>query len=275
MAETINHAAAEGNTPHATSSGIAYEVSGAALESAETVIFWAHGWGQDRRAFQALSASFGRAANVLMDFPGFGAAAPPPEAWDSVAYAEDAAQLVAALRRPGRRVLWVGHSFGGRIGVALAAARPELIDGLGLIAAAGLPRKLSTWERLRRKGRQVMFKTMKQAWTLLGRDVEALKNRYGSADYRNAGAMRPTFLRVINEDLTELARQLQTPTVLVYGADDGETPPEVGRRYAELIPEAELHVFEGQDHYSVLGAGRHLTAKRLLAFLERIDKGTA
>ena len=271
MAETADQTAVEQDG----ASGIAYEVTGAALESADTVIFWAHGWGQDRRAFQAMAGSFSRAANVLMDFPGFGAAAAPAEAWDSVDYAKDAAQLVSALRRPEQRVIWVGHSFGGRVGVALAAARPELITGLGLIAAAGLPRQLSAWERLRRKGRQLMFKGMKQMWTLLGRDVEALKNRYGSADYRNAGALRPTFLRVINEDLTGLARQVSAPALLVYGAEDSETPPEIGRRYAELIPNAELHVFEGQDHYSVLGAGRHLTAKRLLAFLERIDGGAA
>ena len=48
-------------------------------EAAERQIIWAHGWGQDHRAFEQLAESWAAGAfNILIDFPGFGAS-PRPE----------------------------------------------------------------------------------------------------------------------------------------------------------------------------------------------------
>jgi pimeloyl-ACP methyl ester carboxylesterase len=78
--------------------------------------------------------------------------------------------------------------------------------------------------------------------------------------------MRSIFLKVIAEDLSDAARKIQCPVGLVYGADDKETPPELGERLAQLINRAELSVLPGHNHYSLLDSGRHLVLKRLTSF---------
>ena len=47
--------------------------------------------------------------------------------------------------------------------------------------------------------------------------------------------MRQIFVRIVNEDLTESARTIACPTLLLWGTDDRETPPWLARRYWELI----------------------------------------
>ena len=52
--------------------------------------------------------------------------------------------------------------------------------------------------------------------------------------------------------------------------NDRETPPDIGERLQRLIPNAQLHVLRGFDHWSVLTEGQHQLAHRLSEFLERL-----
>jgi pimeloyl-ACP methyl ester carboxylesterase len=249
---------------------ISYEVRGLPEEQASRLIVWGHGWGQDWRAMAGLAESLPRfAAHMLVDFPGFGRSAAPAEAWGTEDYADAVARLIAAHRH-GKKVIWVGHSFGGRVGLQLAARHGELVDGLFLIAAAGLPRRRGLVERLSYWGRVRAYKAAMRLAPILRIDQDRLRERFGSADYRAAGEMRAILVKVVNEDLTEVARRVRCPTLLLYGAEDTETPPEIGQRLSRLLPGAELSVLAGQDHYSILDQGRHLVLKRLTSFVEKV-----
>jgi len=85
---------------------------------------------------------------------------------------------------------------------------------------------------------------------------ERLRQRWGSADYRNAGIMRPTLVRVLQDDLTASASRIIAPVRLIYGADDVETPLSVARKFESLIPQSELTILPGYGHLDVLTAGR-------------------
>jgi pimeloyl-ACP methyl ester carboxylesterase len=248
---------------------LAYEVAGSSLDDASAILVWAHGWGQSGDAFRALAPAFPGMANILLDFPGFGRSPPPPNSWGTAEYADRCASLVGNVRA-GRKVIWVGHSFGGRVGLQLAARHPELVDGLCLIAAAGLRRQRSALAAIRMKMRIAFFKVTKKIVLAAGGDVEALKLKYGSADYRNAGPMREVFVRVVNEDLSTVAPLVRCPCLLIYGGRDTETPPEFGERFARLIPSSELNLMANQDHYSLLASGRHLTLKKLTDFVGKL-----
>jgi pimeloyl-ACP methyl ester carboxylesterase len=99
--------------------------------------------------------------------------------------------------------------------------------------------------------------------TLRTRLQERYNQRYASDDYLNAGPLRDTFVRVINEDLTDCARRVQAPTVLIWGDQDDDTPLWHGRRLEELIPDAGLIVFEGAGHFAYL--------ERLSDFVRIVD----
>jgi pimeloyl-ACP methyl ester carboxylesterase len=228
-----------------------------------------HGWGQSGDAFEPLAEilkPFG--ASTLIDFPGFGKSAAPAETWGTADYADAVAGWLREL--PAAQFIWIGHSFGCRVGIQLASRHPGLLTGMVLIAAAGLQRRRSLLERVRRKTRVMAFKLAKR-FTREGPQLDRLRQRFGSADYRNSGAMRPIFLRVVREDLSEEAKQVRCPTLLIYGTRDTETPPEIGERLRALIANSELALLEGFTHLSILTEGRHQVAIKLRRFLEQVQ----
>jgi pimeloyl-ACP methyl ester carboxylesterase len=97
-----------------------------------------------------------------------------------------------------------------------------------------------------------------------------LRARFGSADYRAAGPLRPILVKAVGEDLTAAAQAVQCPAVLVYGDGDRETPPEIGKRLARLMPQSRLVVLRGFDHWNVLTDGRHQIAHLLGEFMEQL-----
>ncbi len=232
-------------------------------------LVWGHGWGQSGAALAPLAETlkpFGYSS--LIDFPGFGKSPNPPDTWGTAEYADSVAEWLKALAQP--RIVWVGHSFGGRVGLQLAARHPELVAGMVLIASAGLQRQRSFGQRLRFTLRRTAFKTAKH-FVREGPQLDALRKKFGSSDYQSAGALRPVFVRVVSEDLTDVARAVRCPTLLIYGTADTETPPEIGARLKDLIPGSELAILDGFNHLSVLTDGRHQVALRVRKFLERIS----
>jgi len=253
-----------------TAAPFAFQEIGLPADSRTPRFVWAHGWGQSRRALAPLAEALsGQGTHLLLDFPGFGESPPPPCAWDTADYADASAALLAA-RPPAAKTIWVGHSFGCRVGLQIAARHPESVSGLFLIAGAGLPRQRGLAERVRLGARVRTFKALKRAAPVLGLDVETLRQRFGSKDYASAGEMRAVLARVVSEDLSDVARQVACPVHLVYGDHDTETPPEIGARLSRLIPRAELTILPRHDHHSVLAGGKHQVLKRLRDFVGTI-----
>ena len=81
---------------------------------------------------------------------------------------------------------------------------------------------------------------------------DALYRRIASEDYRNAGPLRPTFVKVVNEDLTELLPRVSAPTLLVWGTNDDAVPVAHARTMERAIPDAGLVLFEGAGHFAYL-----------------------
>lgn len=249
---------------------ISSKESGLGLTEAQNVLIWGHGWGQTNESFAPLASILDAyAKNILLDLPGFGKSDTPPKSWGTAEYA-DAIAAELARRLPDRPIVWVGHSFGGRVGIQLAARHPRLLRALILIASAGLPRKRSLLARVWLWTKVRLFKLGVLFASLVGVDPSVLRTRFGSADYRQAGAMRDVMLNVIREDLSQAATSIKCPVLLVYGATDQETPPEIGERLAKLIPNARLSVLPTHNHYSLLEGGRHLVATRMVNFLGQL-----
>ncbi|MBI2425651.1 MAG: alpha/beta hydrolase [Candidatus Hydrogenedentes bacterium] len=218
------------------------------LGSGGQVFVLLHGWGctlNHMRPLAKLLATFGQVHSLTL--PGFGGVPMPGEVWGSREYADYVHAYLKsnALERP----VMAGHSFGGRVCVQLAGNYPDAVGGLVLIASAGIPTTKTLRKRVRLK--YVRFLGKSAAWidffvrTRLKQRHEA---RFGSVDYRNAGLMRPVLVKVVNEDLSAVARTIQTPALLLWGEHDTETPCEMGRKYSELISGADLVILPGAGH---------------------------
>lgn len=230
------------------------------------VVVWGHGWGQDHRAFLSLVAGVEKnGRHIVLDFPGFGKSSEPPESWGTADYSDAVASWLR--RQDFGKIIWVGHSFGGRVGIQLAARHPDLVDGMFLIAAAGLKPKRPLYKRISMKGRVLTFKFLKN-FVPAALDNDRLMKKFGSSDYKNAGPLRKLFVRVVNEDLKDEAARITCPVKLVYGTLDTEARPEMGERLQKLIPNAELVLLPGEDHYTVLNGGHHQVASLLNRFIK-------
>jgi pimeloyl-ACP methyl ester carboxylesterase len=242
---------------------------GGAAEGGQTTtpaqIIWAHGWGQSGDAFAPLAQSFAPfATNYLLDFPGFGQNPPPAQAWGTKDYADDAAGWLKTL--PAAPRIWIGHSFGCRVGIQIAANYPYLFDKMVLIAAAGLKPKRTMFQRINHKAKVLTFKTLKHL-TPEGPKRDALRARFGSADYRTAGVLRESFVKIVNEDLKQEAKKVSCPTLIIVGTQDKDTPPELSQRLHSKIPNSTLQILDGFDHFTIMTAGRHQVASLIKGFM--------
>src|SRR5882672_10150292 len=199
-----------------------------AMAGREARLVWGPGWGQTHAALLPLAESMrASTSSALVDFPGFGESPLPPIPWGTAEYADAIAEWLAS-EAPARRI-WIAHSFGCRVGLQLAARHPQAVAGLFLVAAAGLPPQRSAMARSRLCVRRWAFRLMRSV-TPEGPARDRLRQHFGSADYRQAGALRPILVKTVGEDLSEAARTVRCPAVLVYGDRDHETPPEIGTR---------------------------------------------
>ena len=195
----------------------------------------------------------------------------PSATWGTAEYAGAVATWLKSLEL--FPIVWIGHSFGGRVGLQLAAQYPQLVKGMVLISSAGLPRRRTLFERTKLAVRRSAFRTV-QVLLPTGANLSRWRDRMGSPDYRSAGQMRPILSRVIREDLSEIARAVQCPTLLLYGENDRETPPEIGQRLQQLIPNHRAHLvtLKNFGHLDILTAGRHQVALHIRTFLESLPK---
>ena len=222
-----------------------------------------HGWGKSKETLRPLADLLSYNHQVgLVDLPGFGGEPAPQSAWGSAEYAQ---WLASRLDEP---VDLVGHSLGARIAIRIAHTHPEKVKRLILIGAAGLrPRSI------KRRLRLYYATTVRGAVRCLDKGLKMrleedwFRPRFGSADYRAAGLLRPTLVRVVNEDLSPLLPQIAHPTLLLWGTRDPETPPEMGRRMSQALPSSRLIWLDGKGHEPYEGVGAHLCTEMIDEFL--------
>lgn len=197
-----------------------------------------HGWGRSGADFSRVLEGLDALAIHL---PGHGPTPPPPAAWGSVEYAD---HLAEALVGTGPYLV-VGHSFGGRVAVRLAARHPELVSslvltGVPLVRASAPPRPAL---RVR------LLKRLRAVGVVPASVVERARRNAGSADYRAAqGVMRDVLVRLVNEDYREDLEALHLPVAMVWGELDDAAPVAGARLAAGLVAGARLEVVPAEGH---------------------------
>jgi pimeloyl-ACP methyl ester carboxylesterase len=210
-----------------------------------------HGWGGAIESFAPVLDDLYRSYTVAtFDLPGFGQSSLPPSAWGSADYARLTLRLMDRLQMD--RPHLIGHSFGGQVSIQLAATAPERVGKLVLVCSAGIRTRPALATRLKRMAAR-LGKWLAAHGGWIGERLRlAIYQRVQSQDYANAGPLRPTLVRVITEDLTPLLPLIQSPTLLVWGAQDHAVPLSAAQVMARLIPGTQLVVFENAGHFAYL-----------------------
>jgi len=215
---------------------------------------------------------------ILVDLPGFGLSPNPPEsgeAWGTEEYAEC---VVQHLRELGLlRCMLLGTSFGGRTGIRISVKHPQFLSALILLNSHGLRRSRTLTQRAKNFRIKVLRKTIATCDKVFGTSFYQswYIPRFASADYRNSRDLRRTLVKTVNEDLTIPARKIATPTFLLWGEEDTETPVEFCGRFKELIPGVtnggKVVVLPLAGHTFYMGSGAYTAAYHLEPWLRTIS----
>ena len=142
-----------------------------------------------------------------------------------------------------KKPILMGHSFGGRVAIRYSANNK--IEKLVLFGSPCI-----------RKQQPLSLKTkvLKKLKTLPGLDGigEKMKKYIGSRDYKAASPMmRQILVNTVNEDLSEYAKKIVEPTLLIWGDNDTEEPVEEARKLEKIMIDAGLVILPG-SHYAYL-----------------------
>ncbi|MDO4702074.1 MAG: alpha/beta hydrolase [Erysipelotrichaceae bacterium] len=221
---------------------IYYEVKGNKKQS----VILLHGWGQNTTMMQAIQEGLHPYFTVYnLDFPGFGKSDALQQAWSTIDYTDFLAKFIKALNI--QNPILIGHSFGCRIALRYASQYP--VYKMILTGAAGLKPKRGFDYYVK----VTTYKLLKQIFKLpfLTKYKESMQSKFGSTDYKNASPiLRETLVKVVNEDIKPLLKDIQAETLLVFGSHDQATPLWMGKVMEKTMPNATLIVFEQDDHYA-------------------------
>ncbi|PXY16516.1 alpha/beta fold hydrolase [Prauserella muralis] len=155
----------------------------------------------------------------------------------------------------------IGNSLGGRIGLEMAADRPERIarmvlmgsPGVGMTATEGL-KAVRAYEPSHDN-----MRTLLKSWFAVDPDLiteDLVRDRYEASvapgaheaytamfnDPRHAGGQ----LGITEEQV----RATTPPALLVHGREDRVIPAEISWTMVDLLPNADLHVFARCGHWT-------------------------
>lgn len=197
-----------------------------------------HGWGQSGDCFGLIGEYLSKEYRVtLVDFEGFGKSPKPAVPMSVCDYA---GQIIDLIKQNYMKdVVVIAHSFGGRVALEAAYKYPHFFSKLILTDIAGVKPK-------RGVGYYLKIYSYK-----LRKKLKLNTKNAGSSDYRNSDEiMRQTLVNVVNYDQTYQLSSIKLPTLLVWGALDGETPMYMAKTLNKKLLNSRLVVFEDCGHFA-------------------------
>lgn len=191
-------------------------------------------------------------------------------------HAEDAVAVIEALAKG--PVIMVGLSVGGLIAQRVASDRPDLIRALVLSNTGARLGSAESW--------QARIDAVEAHG--LGAIADAVMERWFAAPFRaraelalwRAMLMRSptdgyvaTCRALASADQTGATARLHLPALVIAGAEDGASPPEVVEALARLLPGAAFHCLPGAGHLPCVEtpeAWAALVSPFLIAHAQRI-----
>ena len=227
---------------------INYEVSGEG-----TPVILLHGWLCSLETMKPIANVLQNFKVYNVDLPGFGKSDMPAKPFNTEDFGNFLDGFIKELKI--ENPILIGHSNGGRTILNYAGRNLGEPKKIILIDSAGIKPK-------RKPSYYIKVYTFKALKKFLGifPDVEMFNNirervlgKFGSSDYKNSPEiLRKTMSIIINEDQTEILKNIKAPTLLLWGENDEDTPIQDGKIMEEKIQNASLIEIKNAGHFSYL-----------------------
>lgn len=230
-----------------------------------------HGWGHSLLNFKPISKMLSDYDCYLIDLPGFGKSPIPDTVLSISEYASIIADFIKGIKNKDDKIIIVGHSFGGRIAIDLAANYSTLINKIIIIAGAGLKKKVHLYKKIPVWSLQKINSILYKVFAIFGKNYKdniiykKIFNKIASNDYKNTKfIMREIMKKTIKTPSLPLAKKITIPTILIYGEKDRTTPPEFGKTFHNAIISSKLFILPTFDHNSILTDGKFQVSSIIL-----------
>ena len=226
---------------------IYYEVEG---EGKPLILL--HGWLASSETMKPLQQHLSRNFKVYnVDIIGFGKSELPDKPMNTNDFGDFLAKFIEQLNI--ENPILIGHSHGGRTVINYAGRKLGKINKIVLIDSAGIKPKRSINYYIKIYTYKIVKKILKLFPKNLERIREKVLNKFGSADYKaSPEILRKTMNIIINEDQKEIMKNINVPTLMIWGNKDTATPLNDAKQMEKLIPNSGIAVLEGTGHFSYL-----------------------
>lgn len=201
-----------------------------------------HGWGQNIDMMKPIGNNFENNYQILiLDLPGFGKSTEPSYPWTLYEYVNIIHELISRLNI--KKVIMMGHSFGGKLAL-LYASKYEVIKLVLFASPINHNTKIST-----------KTKILKSIKKLPGMNNIAnyMKKYIGSTDYKKSTPiMRQILVDHINTDIYDELDKITAPTLIIWGTNDMAVNPDVAYEISDAIKGSGVVMYDGCTHYAYL-----------------------
>lgn len=243
----------------------------------EPALVLVHGFGAEKDGWLALVSAMNDGRRVLVpDLAGHGdSPAAPGVRYDVRRYAADVAGFLGAVTA--RPVDLGGNSMGGLVATLVALEQPRLVRSLVLMDPAGVPSPTpSGLDSLTAAGTNPLIPTSRAEYDRLMAFVFATPPDIpglARTVLADRAAQRAPFLRDLfatiqttRGTLLELLPGVETPTLLLWGAEDRVLDVSAAPLWTDALPNARLVVLDGVGHAPMMEVPAE-TARLVESFL--------
>jgi 3-oxoadipate enol-lactonase len=238
------------------------------------VLLLANSLGTDLRSWDEVVARLVRHFRVIRyDKRGHGltdAPAPPYKVDDLAA---DVVGLLDHLKID--HALVCGISVGGLIAQALALSHPERVRALVLCDTGARIGAVESWEQriaaVRASGLNALASAMMERWfsnEFRQRRVVDVRGYSNMLVRTTVDGYIGTCYALRDADFRQTVSRIKCRTLVLCGAQDIATPPDLGRELARLIPGAKFSLIENAAHLSCIEQPEEMTNRMLQFFRE-------
>ena len=151
-------------------------------------------------------------------------------------------------------VILLGNSLGGHIGLYHTKLYPEKVKGLIITGSSGLYEsamgggytKRSDYEVIKKKSQDVFYDPAVATKEIVDEVYETVNDR--NKLIKTLAIAKSAIRHNMAKDLPKMT----TPTCIIWGKNDGVTPPEVAVEFNELLPDSDLFWIDKCGHAAMM-----------------------
>ncbi len=207
-------------------------------------LLFLHGYLSDSKIFFNQYGFFEKFYDCYsFDFTGFGQSLDMRYAYNLTDYINETLEFI--YKRSLNKPFVIAHSFGGRVVIKTAGQDPlnSPFSKIVLTGPAGIKPRFSLKKLIKKSA----YKILKNFLT------EKEKEKFFSADYNKLSPiMKESFKLIVNEHLNEYAKKIITPTLIINGARDKETPVYTAKKLNGYIKTSKLTLIRDAGHFAFI-----------------------